>query len=394
MEFKAAVARILLFVSLSLIGSVLASAPGRAAADLYVVSGIEVDVTAQSAVLARERAIRQAQREGLRRLLHRLTREEDWGRLPDPETLAIESFVRSFAVEEEKRSATRYLGKLLVRYDPEAVRELLARIGVAALLRPSDPVLVVPVLMRDGAADFWGEENPWRRAWLAEAERNTVVTILLPLGDLADIRALAGSGAEPGPRAIDDLTARYGSRAVIFAAARPESTQVDRPAAPGADQAVAAAAVRVQLAPYGSWPGESHEFALSAEPGEEVEAFWRRAVRAAIERLDADWKAHALLRVGIRETVRLRVPLAGLRDWVQIRKDLEGLAEIGAVRIDRLTRREGRLSLEAVGGREPLARRLRGLGYEIKSENGGWLLRRAEDGGVRSLPSSGSASAP
>src|SRR6056297_3041686 len=56
----------------------------EAHANPYEVSGIAVDVEAENAVMARELAVEQAQQEGLRELLERLTVPSYYGQLPSP----------------------------------------------------------------------------------------------------------------------------------------------------------------------------------------------------------------------------------------------------------------------------------------------------------------------
>ena len=89
---------------------------GRAA-DIYRILGIEVDDEAESAVAARERAIAAGQRDGLVRLMQRLTSPEDHGRLP-----AVDGHRRSSRSSPATRSRasgsapTRYLATLNVSY--------------------------------------------------------------------------------------------------------------------------------------------------------------------------------------------------------------------------------------------------------------------------------------
>ena len=91
-------------------------APTAEAADLYRIQGVPVDATAESAVAARERAIDAGQREGLSRLMRRLTSPTAHDRLPDVGALPIERYVNSFEIAEEKVGPTRYLATLNVSY--------------------------------------------------------------------------------------------------------------------------------------------------------------------------------------------------------------------------------------------------------------------------------------
>ncbi|GBD41245.1 hypothetical protein HRbin39_00624 [bacterium HR39] len=363
-----------LAVSLLLLAPAL---PARAV-DLYAVGGIRVDVEAGSAVAARELAFAEARREGLRRLLRRLTLPEDRQRLPDPREVDPEALVAGIEVEEEKLSATRYVATLRVRFSGERVQELLRARGIPALLRPSDPVLVVAVLERpDGSRTVFEEMHPWRQAWLGEGTHDTVLTLVFPLGDVADIVALAQAGGAPAPEVPERFGERYGTRAVLLATAR----LLGQTSAPEAEPVPTAA--EVEVVPVGEWPGGVHRFTLAARPEEDADAFWRRAVREAMARLEEDWKRHDIVRAGEVVRVALVLPLADVGEWVQIRRTLERAPEVRRLDVRRVTRREIRFSVEVLGGEERLRRLLAAGGFEAIPEADGWLLRRAAEGAGR-----------
>jgi hypothetical protein len=193
------------------------------------VAGVPVDATAASAVAARQEALLAGQREGLRRLLRRLTRPEDAGRLPKVEALPVERFVESYQIADEKVSPTRYVAALSVAYAPEPVQGLLRSADVPFLERRAEPLLVLPALETAmGELDLWGEANPWRAAWNERAAvASPLVELRLPLADAGDVSTL-GPGAlspenpdpDPDPGALAALGQRYEAQAVVVARAR------------------------------------------------------------------------------------------------------------------------------------------------------------------------------
>lgn len=371
------------------------SAPARAV-DLYTVGGIQVDVEAESAVKAREIAFAEARREGLRRLLQRLTLPEDWPRLFDPREVDVPSLVTAIEVEEEKLSDTRYVATLRVRFSGEQVQDLLRARGISALLRPSDPLLLMAVLERpDGTREVFGTFHPWRQAWLEEGVQDAVLTLVFPLGDVADMAALAEAGGRLGPDLLERFGTRYGTRAAVLATARilawrspsageaPEERAAARPVEVRPEAEPVPARLEVELVPVGEWPGGVHRFEVEAEPGKAAEDIWRRAVREAVARLREDWKRHDIVRVGEVARVALVLPLADLGEWVQIRRALERAPEVRRFDVLRASRREIRFSVEVLGGRERLRRLLAAGGFEAIPEADGWLLRRAAEAAER-----------
>lgn len=360
---RLSVARLLFLVAF-LVLAAGTSAP-RAALDLYSEQGIEVDVTAESAVAARQLAIEQAQRSGLERLLRRLAAVEAASRLPDVGSLDIQRFVRGYAVEEEKRSATRYIARITVHYREDAVRALLESAGVAAVLEPSRPLLLLPVLADAEDARLAGEFDPWWRAWGAELGRNTITALVLPLGDLADIAAMRRYLEGSDPQAALAIARRYDLDAAAVATAR----ILER------DAEESAVRLELEVRTFGDWPAVEQVSSLGRRPGEEEDDFWRRAAVIAKAWLDAAWKRDNLVRTDVRGRKRLLVPLADLAGWVQIRRRLESVPEIRSVGIDRLTRELAELTVEFVGGDARLERRLVERGLQPVAENGTWRLR-------------------
>lgn len=344
--------------------------PGMAAAaDLYRVQGIPVDATAPSAVAARQIAIDQGQREGLRRLLRRLTSPEDHGALPPVERLSVERFVNSFEIAQEKLSPTRYLATLNVSYVAAEVQALLRGAGIPYVTRRSDPILVIPVEL--GAAQApagWVEVSPWRAAWEEGIGRATVATLALPLGDLADSAMAPPEAIASGDKAaLDALLARYGGTMAVVAIARPE-----RDPTSGKLTRIGLEARRTD-----AWDKPLLDAAIDVPPGEEEPTALARAVDRAILAIEDDWKRQTLVRVGPVSLLAAAVPLADLASWVQIRRELAGLPEIRSVQVDSFAQTEARVTIGYAGDLPQLAAAVERIGLTLAQENDGWHLRPA-----------------
>jgi hypothetical protein len=359
-------------------------APARAATpaapDPFRAAGVPVDATAESAVAARARALDDGQREGLRRVLRRLTLPEDEGRLPQVGgDFPAERYVQSFEIAQERVGPTRYLASLNVAYAPDQVRRLLRDAGVPFVERRPEPVLVLPVLRApDGGIDLWGEANPWRAAW-NEGAASGLVELRLPLGDAGDVSTVAPEAAEAGDgAALAALGERYGAPLVVLAEARPE---------PGPDGAPAAIAVEVR--PGAGTPPASADASVSRasvarRPGEEDTALYARAVAAAVDGVELAVKRSLIVPEEDLAEITVGVPLADLRGWVQIRRTLGALPEVRSVRVDRLALSEAALTIAYAGDLDRLAGAMERAGLALVEEGGGWRLRPADGlGGFR-----------
>lgn len=413
--------------------AVAASSPAARAAttaDLFRVDAVPVDATAANAVQARQQALEAGQREGLRRLLSRLTLPEDRTRLPQVEAAAVEGLVESYQVASEKVGPTRYLASLNLAYAPDGVRRLLRDAGVPFIERPLDPVLVVPVLTGPGGAvvDLWGDANPWRAAWNERGAASPLAEIRLPLGDAGDVASLAPESLED-PAALARLGERYGVSTVATARARPipsatppgdagstsggNATGGDEAGAaavaltgvelglevrrtdeqPGADEAGAGRpagkpALRETLrAGTTTGTGTGTGTAAGGNGGEAGADLLARAVDRVVAALEADLKRTRLTPEAPPATLQAGVLLADLSSWVQIRRGLETLPEVRSVSVDRLGRGAATITIAYVGGLEGLQGSLAGRGLALVQENERWQLRQAGVPGAFPAPS-------
>jgi hypothetical protein len=125
-----AVIAALFLAALCALSPSLASAQTRD--NVYAVGGIHVDQTAANAAAAQQAGFAAAQQRGFERLVRRLTVPEELVQrgMPVAQGAALDALVLSVDVEEERRSGTRYIGRLTVRFDPTGIRTLLRQQGL------------------------------------------------------------------------------------------------------------------------------------------------------------------------------------------------------------------------------------------------------------------------
>ena len=340
------------------------------AAELYRVTGITVDQTAESAAVARERAIDQGQRDGLYQLLARLTPADAQGRLSSLPIGPIERYVESFDIADERVAPTRYMASLNVSFVPEEVQTLLRQQRVPFVEAPSPPLLVLPLWQDDAEPGPWGEADPWRTAWDREIEKATVARLRLPLGDLADLSSFPPVAVRDGDAAA--LTAakeRYQAEAVYIAAAA-----FVPPAAPEMPPSL-----QLDVRNGDRFAEPLLQEVVPGQPEELPEALLARGVAAVIGAIEQDWKNAHAIRVDQMASLDVEVPLVDLESWVQIRERLASLPEVQDVRVRTFQRRQASITLAHAGDVEALRGALDKEGLWLAQENGAWLLRRAGD---------------
>lgn len=340
----------------------IAGVAGQALADPYTVNGIAVDVTAENAVLARETAVTDAQVKGLRALLERLTLPSHYGRLPAVGSETAASLVTAYQVEEENVAATRYIAEMAVTYDAEGVQNILEGTGVPIAVDLPPPLLVVPALNAGGGLSVFDGAPAWRDAWARESGRNTLLDIVLPLGDLTDLRTLGGQALAASPdTALADANPRYGTDGAIVVIATPDSVE-------------APTRIDVQLGGAAGWPATMSPLTVAMEG--EPEEIWAAAARRVIGELEAEWKAENLVAFDSLAQLEVEAPLGGLEDWAAMRAGLEAVSAIRRIDVTAFSQAEAALVLNYIGNVDQLQRALaaRGLGLSQGTER--WRLQR------------------
>ncbi|MDX1576054.1 MAG: DUF2066 domain-containing protein [Kiloniellales bacterium] len=352
--------------------------PAGADVEVYKVSGIQVDVTADTATTAREAALAEGHREAYRRLMARLVLEEDQAYVPNLGQRDIAQLVQDFSVVDEKTSAVRYLAELTFRFKPDAVRDLFRANRLRFTETRSKPLLVLPIFLSEtGEVLLWEDTNIWAFAWSERDLTEELVPLLVPLGDLGDVaaidvqRAMAGDSA-----AMNDIALRYGAEGVLVAQAGLVG-----------DPADGAARLDVVADRYddSAWRIYADSI-VQSEPGG-VEVLFDPAIDAVVASAQADWKAANHLSFDDQRMLSAIVPVGELRDWLEVKKRLGGIASIVRMDLVTMTRQYAQVDIGFIGDEERLSRALAQSDLALsRSAIAGWELRLAGATGGAAIP--------
>jgi hypothetical protein len=311
--------------------------------------------------------------------MRRLTSPEDAGSLPDVSRLAVDRYVNSYEIAQEKLGPTRYLGTLNISYVAAEVQALLRSAGVPFVTRRSDPILVVPVEQSPEGPVAWLEAGAWRAAWDKGIGEATVTVLALPLGDLADVAAAPPAALVAGDKAATDaLAARYGTKTLVVAMAG-----LERAADTGK-----LGRIELDVRRADAWNQPLVKTVVEVPPAEEEGAALSAAVGRVIAAIEDDWKRQTLVRAEPLSAVTVAVPLVDLAGWVQIRRQLTALPEVRSVQVDAFGQTDARVTLAFVGGLEQLMAAVERVGLSLAQENDGWHLRPAGGPAAYQTPSS------
>ncbi|MGY8991285.1 MAG: DUF2066 domain-containing protein, partial [Rhodospirillales bacterium] len=343
------------------------SAPTALAApyDVYEVA-VPVDVTAKSAATAKKEALTNGEMLAFSRLLERLTLLDELDRLPQLGQRGIAPFVNNISLADEKTSGVRYLAKLTVRFKRQEVRKILMDLGISFAETRSKPVLVLPVYQAAGALMLFDDPNPWREAWSGLPERDNLVPLNLPKGDLTDIAAVGAEQAVQGDQQrLNAITRRYKAGDTIVALARLSlDLRTSRPR------------VEMDLTRYGpNGAGRKETRILTAKAGETPQGLLNRGAEILARLIEDQWKLDNLLKFDQTGVVAVTVPISNLPSWLTVRKSLTQVSVVRQVDLVLLSREEVRANIQYIGELEQLILALEQADLRLSKEGDEWILR-------------------
>ena len=327
-----------------LAGLCLLAAPalGQARESAYIVSNVEVDARADTAANAQRAAWAEARIKASQTMIERLTLPEDRaaGGLPPITSELAGRLAAAIDVQEERRSANRYVGVLRVVFDPGRVRALLRDAKVPY----TD--LVAPLALMEAGADgvTAADAALWREALGKVGGEG-----LAPF-EVASLRFDAGAGWAAAAGAASDVGARRLARARLSGVSGDYRVSVaDGPV--GGDLGGA-----TSLGPFTTIP---------------------QAARATADALQADWKRASIIRGGVRDVLTATARYTSLSDWIALRSALIQAARVSDLRVDAISTDGALVTFAYAGNRSELGADLRRQGVLISDEAEGPVLRLA-----------------
>ena len=152
-------------------------------ASTFEITGVQVDVAADTPDKARQEGWRQAQLLGWKALWAK-TNNKPVSEAPGLPDSALNGMVSGIIIEQEQIGPKRYIATLGVLFDRARTGQLL---GVSGHVRRSAPLLVIPVMVTGSTPYSFEFRNEWQKAWARFRTGNSPVDYVRP----------AGSGIDP-----------------------------------------------------------------------------------------------------------------------------------------------------------------------------------------------------
>ena len=308
------------------------------AGQVYTASGIDVDITGDIATL-RDKAMLEGQRKALEKVLSDIAPPERVAALKLPSDDVISTWVQDFEIEQERSSATRYIGRFTFRFMADPVQQFLAGNNVAFAQTQVRRLLVLPIYTdENGISNLWGPSNLWLAPWSSKAPNVSLVPMTLPNGDESDTTTLSATQALAGdlPR-LTALAERYGAGDVLVTEVRAS------PVGDDGKQNLAITATR-----YSRETPQSFTDAVSGDPAT-IDDLLAQSADRTIAWVQSEWKQANLVDASKQSAMTVEVPISNLKQWVDIKKQLGGVPSLKSVRLVSLTRSLAVLDINFLG---------------------------------------------
>lgn len=364
-----------LYKTLSRIGIALIvvfCASGAHAADpLFTVEDVKVDVTAENAIAAREKAFDEAQVKAFETLAQRMLPENELATFQAPPASTISTMIQDFELLNEKLSSVRYIGTYTFRFKDTAIRQHFGNSQTSYSDVSSASLLVLPFLQNGNQMTLWSPYNTWMQAWKNTPKLSGVVPLEVPVGDLGDVQNISDDEAlSYNPNQLATLLERYDANEAVIAIAIPDQALASIEDAD--DTAQGTLMVEIYRTDRGR-PEMVQQVNMTASGTQSKEQLYAAAVYRVHNALQKDWKERTRIMSGRESNLAVTVPITSISDWVNIQSDLKRVTGIKDISLQSLTARRAVVNLLFQGDSRRLILSLQQAGMTLEEhtfENG------------------------
>jgi len=358
------------------------------AEDPYLVERVPVEVTADNAVEAREKALDEAYSKAFDMLVERMGATRPRGINPADLSQSIE-------IADERVTAVRYAAQVTVQFDPRRVDAALGRRadsgssvssygkppGASDGAMPPPPmpvgtqVLVLPVYEWSGSRILWETSNPWYQAWSRANPNILTGEASVPPGSGAD-RDVSADAALAGDRtALMRLARDRGAENLIVVLGRYQ-----------VDYAAGQPSFDVTAAGYGpQFDGRRLNLNVPGDPNNFVDDLAVKAVAATVEKINETWRPGSAVAAlpaddkpfrptGPERDVLITAALAGPADLSRLRSGIGALPMVTRDQLVSLSRGQAVLRVHYAGDTDLLRTAMSDAGFAVSSAAEGWLV--------------------
>ncbi|MDX1921815.1 MAG: hypothetical protein SFW65_01615 [Alphaproteobacteria bacterium] len=360
--------------------------------DPYTVHGVKVDVSESTSMKARDKAFTLGQQTAFIALAKSLSGDEP---LKVYDEATIGKLIKSFEVESERASGTRYTATLTYHFKPQATAALLGKGGaevnddpynrpkkpdgiqaLSATTMPPMRILVLPILRAPDRSILWEEKTPWHLAWYNVLSDKPTPDLILPDGTVEDVGAITSSEALAGLNLpLTRIMRKYQARGAIVPVLLANNTM------PQANQSLSVQLARFDergkmistiVLPVPAQPNRKDMEWLQASVTNSIAA-WRDSVSKTQPVMPQYGVAQPAMPTNTTPSqflrVTLTVPFANMEEWSAKREALQAIPGMAALEVLRMNRYRAVVQIDYTGAQSQLDQALSTRNMQIMPTN-------------------------
>ncbi len=341
--------------------SVLVAMPLQAKSDsddLYLINNIHVDVTDETAAIARNKAFDMAKEEAVHRAISRITLKYDAEKVPEISPDDISAYTKELVVNSEKSSGVRYIADINILVDSSSVETLLKKNSIPFTKHVKDSVLIIPVYYKAKGARplLWEEQNPWLKAWQQNPPDNKLVPVAIPMADVSDMNALKSTDvAEAGASELTKIAQIYGVNEVYIA----KATLSDE---------------KVEVVVRGINLSKLEDYTYTSF-STDTNDLYNAVVRTGVE-IEELWKESQVVQYNEISEIIIVSPIEGLQDWLKLKSKLEDISLVSGVYLQAMKRDLVQVKISFSGSLRMIKNNFAEKGMSLHQTSGYWVIEK------------------
>ena len=319
------------------------------AQNVYQVTGVTVDVTANDASKARQQAFNKAQRDAFDILLSRmLLSTEDTVNLANLSFTEITTLIQDFEVINEKSSSVRYIATLSFQFKADAVKNLFRQYNIDFVETVSDRTLLLPIFSEGDKDVLFEERNFWLNTWKTDLPNFSFLTPILPLGDIEDIESVL----------FIDNTLQIEGNSYRFLSDKYQISKVILVKL----SKIEANFSKIEITTFTKEGLANSEEIMLDLPFSSYQAL----VNATIAHLDRQWKMEHVINNNSVNSAKIFVTFENSATWYEIRQKISKISLIEKLDIIRIANHQIDLEIQFNGTNDKFIQAIRNTGLDIK----------------------------
>ncbi len=332
-----------------------------AADNVYTVD-VSVDVTAENAAVAREKAMSAANRKAFETVVRKITVSQADAVLSALDDGQILNFIKEVSVVSEKTSSVRYMADLKVAINEAVLKAYLREKEIGTVVEDTSRIMVIP-LFREFDTDepmLWESNNLWRQAWMQKGPSNSLVQIFSIPESGANYALIDAKKAERfDANALEQLMRQNDARDVYVLDAVYDGIE----------------GLKVKMTSY-RHSSNAYETIKIAGDRSLPEELFKKAVDEVNAKIENGIKKTSVVESQQSEEIVVVFSYNGLREWLAMESRVRDIPYVKKLFVDAMGNNKVQFRISFVGGFDNLQNALNSRFLTLKEYDGFYTLNK------------------